>query len=145
MTLMKRMGFPTLLDNKWMTDLFDTERFFDADWLKRVQAVPAVNVVEKDKMFEIEMAAPGLNKKDFNITIENGVLTITVEKEETREEKEENFTRKEFNYTNFVRSFTLPENVKTEKVDATYEHGLLRLMLPKEVETKVKPKAIEVH
>ncbi|MFN7408339.1 MAG: Hsp20/alpha crystallin family protein [Cyclobacteriaceae bacterium] len=119
---MKRMGFPTLLDNKWMTDLFDTEKFFDADWLKRIQAVPAVNVVEKDKMFEIEMAAPGLNKKDFNITIENGVLTITVEKEEKREEKEENFTRKEFNYTNFIRSFTLPENVKTEKVDAIYEN-----------------------
>ncbi|MBL7857133.1 MAG: Hsp20/alpha crystallin family protein [Cyclobacteriaceae bacterium] len=107
--------------------------------------MPAVNVMEKEKEFEVQMAAPGLTKKDFNITIDKGVLTITVEKSEEKEEKEKEFTRKEFSYTNFVRSFTLPENVKTEKVDAKYEDGILRLLLPKEVDVKVKPKAIEVH
>jgi HSP20 family protein len=144
MTLVKKMNTPTLFNEMWLTDLFD-DRFFDADWLRKVQEVPAVNVMEKEKEFEIQMAAPGLTKKDFNITIENGVLTIFVEKEIENEQKDKNFTRKEYNYTNFSRSFTLPESVKTEKVDAFYENGILKLVLPKEVEAKVKPKAIEVR
>jgi HSP20 family protein len=140
-----RKNSPGLFTDKWLTDFFETDRFFDADWLKKVQEVPAVNVMEREKEFEIQMAAPGLSKKDFNITIENGVLSIFVEREMENEEKDKNYTRKEYNYTNFVRSFTLPETVKTEKVDAWYENGILRLVLPKEVEAKVKPKAIEVH
>lgn len=144
MTLVKKMNPPTLFNDKWMTNFFD-DRFFDADWLKKIQDVPAVNVMEKEKEFEIQMAAPGLTKKDFNITIENGVLSVFVEKEIENEEKEKNFTRKEYSYTNFARSFALPESVKTEKVDAWYENGILKLVLPKEVEAKVKPKAIEVH
>lgn len=143
--IVKKSNFPTLFTDKWLSDFFDTERFFDSDWMKKVQGIPAVNVMEKEKEFEVQMAAPGLTKKDFNITIDKGVLTITVEKSEEKEEKEKEFTRKEFSYTNFVRSFTLPENVKTEKVDAKYEDGILRLLLPKEVDVKVKPKAIEVH
>lgn len=145
MTLMKRTGFPSLFNEGWLTDFFDNDRFFDADWMKRMHVVPAVNVIEKEKEFEIELAAPGLDKKDFNITVENGVLTIACEKKTEKESKEKNYTRKEYNYTNFSRSFTLPENVKTDKVDARYENGILRLVLPKEVEAKVKPKAIEVH
>lgn len=145
MTLMKRTGFPSLFNEGWLTDFFDNDRFFDAEWMKKLQVVPAVNVVEKDKEFEIELAAPGLTKKDFNITVENGILTIACEKELEKENKEKNYTRKEYNYTNFSRSFTLPENVKTDKVDAWYENGILRIVLPKEAEVKVKPKAIEVH
>ena len=144
MTLM-RTSFPNLFNERWLTDLFDNERFFDANWLKRVQEMPAVNVVEKEKEFEIQVAAPGLTKKDFNITVENDVLTVAVEKEEEKEEKETNFTRREYNYTNFMRSFNLPENIKAEKMDARYENGVLTLLLPKEVMAKVKPKAIEVH
>lgn len=145
MTLMKRSSFPSLFNEGWLTDFFDNDRFFDSDLMKRVQAVPAVNVIEKDKEFEIELAAPGLTKKDFNITVENGILTIACEKEFEKEDKEKNFTRKEYSYTNFTRSFTLPENVKTDKLDAKYENGILKMILPKEVEAKVKPKAIEVH
>lgn len=145
MTLMKRSSFPSLFNEGWLTDFFDNDRFFDSDLMKRVQAVPAVNVIEKDKEFEIELAAPGLTKKDFNITVENGILTIACEKEFEKEDKEKNFTRKEYSYTNFTRSFTLPENVKTDKLDAKYENGILKMILPKEVEVKVKPKAIEVH
>lgn len=107
--------------------------------------VPAVNVVEKNNEYEIELAAPGLDKKDFNITLENGVLTIACEKEEEKEEKDKSYTRQEYSYTNFERSFTLPENVKSDKLDARYENGVLRLVLPKTVETKVKPKEIPVH
>lgn len=143
--IVRKNGNPSLFTDKWLSDFFETDRFFDADWLKRTQEVPAVNVVEKEKEFEIQMAAPGLTKKDFNITIENGVLSIFVEKEVENEAKDENYTRKEYSYTNFARSFNLPESVKTEKVDAWYENGILKLVLPKVVEAKVKPKAIEVH
>jgi HSP20 family protein len=142
---MKKNLFPSLFNEGWLTDFFDNDRFFDADWMKRTQIVPAVNVVEKEKEFEIELAAPGLTKKDFNITVENGILTIAVEKEMEKEEKEKNFTRKEYNYTNFTRSFNLPENVKFDKVDAWYENGILRMVLPKEVDVKIKPKAILIH
>jgi HSP20 family protein len=145
MTLMKRTNFPALFSDRWLTDLFDTDRFFDSDLMKRMQMVPAVNVVEKNNEYEIELAAPGLDKKDFNITLENGVLTIACEKEEEKEEKDKSYTRQEYSYTNFERSFTLPENVKSDKLDARYENGVLRLVLPKTVETKVKPKEIPVH
>ncbi|MFZ5972459.1 MAG: Hsp20/alpha crystallin family protein [Bacteroidota bacterium] len=145
MTLIKKNSSPALFADRWLADFFENDRFFDAGWLKRIQEVPAVNVVENEKDFEIQMAAPGLTKKDFNITIENGILSILVEKETKDEEKDKNYTRKEYSYTNFVRSFSLPENVKTDKVDARYEEGVLKLLLPKAVETKVKPKAIEVH
>ncbi len=145
MTLLKSPMLPSLFTDKWLTDFFDNDRFFDADWLKRMQVVPAVNVKELDKEFEIEMAAPGLNKKDFKINIENGVMTIFNEKKEEKVEKEENFTRREFNYTNFSRSFTLPENINPEKVDAKYEDGILRILLPKKVLTPAPPaKTIEV-
>jgi HSP20 family protein len=145
MTLLKTPVLPGLLTDKWLSDFFDNDRFFDADWLKRMQVVPAVNVKELDKEFEIEMAAPGLNKKDFNIQIEKGVMTIFNEKKEEKEEKEDQYTRKEFSYSSFTRSFNLPENVNPDKIDATYEDGILRIMIGKKVLTTEKPmKTIEV-
>jgi HSP20 family protein len=145
MTLLKAPVLPSLFTDKWMSDFFDNDRFFDADWLKRMQIVPAVNVKELDKEFEIEMAAPGLTKKDFHIRIENGVMTIFTEKKIEKEEKEETFTRREFNYTSFTRSFNLPENVNPDKIDAKYENGILRILVGKKVLTPEKPmKTIEV-
>ncbi len=145
MTLLKTPVLPSLLTDKWLSDFFDNDRFFDADWLKRMQVVPAVNVKELEKEFEIEMAAPGLNKKDFNIRIEKGIMTIFTEKKEEKEVKEDLYTRKEFNYSSFTRSFNLPENVNPEKVDAKYENGILRIMIGKKVLTTEKPmKTIEV-
>ena len=142
MTLVKKSAVPSMLSDRWLTDFFDNNRFFDSDWMKltAAPALPAVNIKETEKEFMIEMAAPGMTKKDFEITIENGVLTISVEKEMKNEEKEENFTRKEFNYSNFVRSFTLPENVNEEKIVANYEEGLLKLHLTKKQFTKVPPR-----
>lgn len=142
MTPMKKSVMPSLLTNRWLTDLMDTSRFFDSDWLKQssVPALPAVNIRETEKEFLIEMAAPGMTKKDFEISIENGILMISAEKETEREEKEENYTRREFNYSNFVRSFTLPENVNDEKIAAHYEDGILKLTLMKKQMTKLPPK-----
>jgi len=145
MTLLKAPVLPSLLTDKWMSDFFDNDRFFDADWLKRVQVIPAVNVKELEKEFEIEMAAPGLTKKDFNIQIDKGIMTIFTEKKEEKEEKEDAYTRKEFNYTSFTRSFNLPENINPEKVEAKYENGILKIMIGKKMLTTEKPmKAIEV-
>lgn len=146
MTLIKRSNWPTLMNDNWLTDFVDNNRFFDADWMKRLQEIPAVNVKEKDKEFEIELAAPGLKKDDFKITVENGILTIKAEREEEKEIKEDNFTRREFSYENFTRSFTLPESVNEEKVDAQYENGILQLKIAKkQIVVEKKPKAIAVH
>jgi HSP20 family protein len=145
MTLLKSPLLPSLFTDKWVSDFFDNDRFFDADWMKRIQVVPAVNVKELEKSYEIEMAVPGMKKKDFNINIENGVLTIFTEKKEEKEEKEDTYTRKEFNYSSFTRSFNLPENINPDKVEARYEDGMLRITIDKKAIAPEKPvKMIEV-
>lgn len=147
MTLMKRPNFPFLMNEKWMTDFFDNGRFFDSDLMKMmaVPALPAVNIVENEKEFVIEMAAPGMRKKDFNIAVENNVLTISAEKEMEKDEEKKNFTRKEYSYEEFSRSFTLPENASEEKIKAHYEDGILKLQLAKkELAAMPVKKAIQV-
>jgi HSP20 family protein len=149
MKLMKKSNFPSLFNERWMTDFFDTDRFFfDSDLLKSntVPMLPPVNVSELEKEFVVEMAAPGMDKKDFVITLENGMLNISAEHKVENEEKEKDFTRREFNYQSFARSFTLPENVSDEKIVANYDNGILKLQLGKKVLTKVPPrKEIAVH
>jgi HSP20 family protein len=145
MSLIKRSDWPFLVNGTLLSDFFDNDRFFDSDWLKK-QSVPAVNVKENDKGFEIEVAAPGLSKKDFKITVDNGVLNISSEKKEEKEQKEKDYTRKEFSYSSFSRSFTLPENVNEEDVEANYEDGLLKLNVAKKTIThSTAKKAIEVR
>ncbi|MBN9385590.1 MAG: Hsp20/alpha crystallin family protein [Chitinophagaceae bacterium] len=98
--------------------------------------VPAANITENKDNFEVSLAAPGMKKDDFNIDVEGNVMTISAEKEEKKEEKDERYSRREFNYTSFSRSFTLPEGVNKEKIDASYDNGLLKLILPKTEEAK---------
>jgi len=144
MKLLKNPLFPSLLSDRFLPEFFENERFFDSDWMKSL-TVPSVNIRETEKEFFVELAAPGLNKKDFKISIENGMLTISAEKKMEKEESEKNFTRKEFSYSNFSRSFMLPENVNDEKIEAYYEDGILKLQVLKSVVEKAKPKkAIEV-
>jgi HSP20 family protein len=148
MKLMKKSNFPSLLNERWLTDFFDTDRyFFDSDLLKTsVPMLPPVNISEEEKEFVVEVAIPGMEKKDFVIAVENGVLNISAEHKVEKEEKEKDFTRREFNYQSFVRSFTLPENVSDEKIVANYENGILKLQLGKKILTKVPPrKEIAVH
>ena len=143
MTLMKKTDWPSMINNSLLSDFFDGDRFFDSDWLRK-QSVPAVNVKETEKTFEL--AAPGLAKKDFKISTENGVLTISSEKEDEKEEKENDCTRREFSYSSFSRSFTLPENTNEDDIQANYEDGILKLHVAKKMmgQPKVK-KAIEVR
>ena len=144
MSLVKRSEWPLLGNGSWLSDFFDTEKFFDSDLLRN-RMLPAVNVKETEKNYEIEVAAPGRSKKDFKISAENGVLTISSEQKEEKEEKEKDYTRREFSYSSFSRSFTLPENANEDEVKANYADGILKLEVAKKVvgQSKTK-KAIEV-
>jgi len=109
--------------------------------------LPAVNIRETEKSYEVEMAAPGMKKEDFKIELDNNVLTIYSEKTEEREENgKEKYSRKEFNYESFERSFNLPkEVVDEEKIEAHYQNGVLHLTIPKKEKAKQKPvKKIEI-
>jgi len=129
------------------TDLLGTDRLLTNDLFLENKWVPAMNVKESEDRFDIEIAAPGFTKKDFEISIENGLLKISAENKEEMEKKEDNFTRREFNYNSFYRSFTLPESVNEEEmIDATYKRGILKLVLNKLHEDEIAPKrVIEVH
>lgn len=98
--------------------------------------VPAVNITEEKNAFKISLAVPGMKKDDFKIDVEGDMLTISAETEEQKEEKDKKFTRKEYSYSSFCRSFTIPEGTKVDKIDAKYEDGVLKLVLPKTEETR---------
>lgn len=87
----------------------------------------------------IELAVPGLKKSDFKLDLDNQVLTISTESKEENEHKEENYTRREFGYSAFKRTFTLPDSVNDEKINANYTDGILSVLLPKKEEAKQKP------
>jgi len=107
--------------------------------------VPQVNIRETDTGYHLEMAAPGLNKEDFKISIENEVLTVSGEKKSETSEKSGKYSRKEFSYNSFMRSFTLPEVVDTEKIMAKYENGIMMVDLPKKEEAKPKtPREVQI-
>lgn len=139
----KRRMFPSIF-----SDFFDTGSFFPSGLLDTnggslfpfwgVEKLPSVNITEREKDYLIELAAPGLDKKDFKIEVEQDMLVISAEKEEKKEEKENGMTRKEFSYNKFCRSFRLPENAKMEMVDATYKDGILKIEVPKMVASAPK-------
>lgn len=103
-------------------------------------SMPAVNVLEDNDGFQIEVAAPGLGKKDFKIDLENNLLTISSEKTFTdKEEKEGRFMRREFAFGKFKRSFSLPDSADGEKINASYREGVLHISIPKKEEAKPRP------
>lgn len=114
--------------NEW----FDKPTF----WSKSM-AVPAVNICEQKNEFLVSIAAPGLKKDDFKIDVEGNLLIISSEKEESKEEKDKKFTRREYNYSSFSRSFTLPAEINSEKIEATYDDGVLNIVLPRKEEAKM--------
>ena len=116
------------------------EWFDNGGLLSRTMNVPAVNITEQKNDYLVSLAAPGLKKEDFKIDVDGNMLTISSEKEETKEEKDKKFTRKEYNYSSFSRSFTLPEEINKEKIEAKYEDGVLKISLPRKEEAK-KPAA----
>lgn len=99
-------------------------------------SMPAVNITENEKAYQVSLAAPGMKKEDFKIDVDGNILSISAEKEESTEEKEKKFTRREYSYSSFSRSFTLPDEVNQEKIEAAYEAGVLNLTLPRREEAK---------
>jgi HSP20 family protein len=124
--------------NSMVNDFFRDDDFFDHRF--RMMKTPAINVLETDEAFKLEVAAPGMKKDDFKLEVENGYLFISAETKFEKEESEEDYTRKEFNFSTFKRSFWLPEGVKEDKIKATYKEGMLYVNLPKAVVKKVEPK-----
>jgi HSP20 family protein len=110
--------------------------FLDYGFPARPLNVPAVNITERKDDFLVSMAAPGLKKEDFKINLDGNVVTISSEKEEKKEESDDKITRREFSYSSFERSFSLPDDVNKEKIDARYIDGILELVLPKKEEAK---------
>jgi len=139
MTLIKKNrthGFPFFMD-ELLNSEFKSHNH-------RNENVPAVNIKEVESGFELELAAPGFKKEEFNLEVDNDTLIISSEHEEEKKDIDSKFTRREFSYTKFRRSFNLPENVDQNKISANYNHGVLQVSIPqKEVEAK-KVKQIEI-
>ncbi len=129
---------PSFFDRFFESDLMD---WGNSNYSSTNSTLPAVNVKETDNEFLIEVAAPGMNKKDFNVNYDNGRLTISSEHKNESEEKEGNkVTRREFSYQSFQRSFTIAQNVvDADKIEASYDNGILNIKLPKREEVKPKP------
>lgn len=98
--------------------------------------MPAVNIREDENNYILELAVPGMDKKDLKIDIAEDVLTISSEQKNEYEDKQDGYTRKEFSYSSFVRSFYIPENVNADKIDANYKDGILTVSFPKQEEMK---------
>ena len=129
------------LDRFFDNDLFD---WSNRNFSKTETTLPSVNVRENEEEFLIDVAAPGLEKKDFKIEVNDDVLTVSSEKQEESETKDEKgkhggrFTKREFSYQAFMRSFTLPADADADKVTASYDKGILTVLVPKKEETKPK-------
>jgi len=129
--------------NSDLVDFFDRDNLFNDDFFNLEKSLPAMNVKEHDDDFEIELASPGFEKKDFKITMNDDILEVSAEKSAAEEEKEDDYTRKEFNYRAFRRALQLPKTVDDSKdVKATYKNGILKLQLMKKEEAKEKPKRV---
>ena len=143
----KHSGFPSIFDDFFRNDFYGggipevrSGRYLNGD------AVPAVNVLETENGFELELALPGVKKDEINLELNERVLTISSKHKEEKVEKndEENYTRKEFSYTSFSRSFTLPKDVSSEKIEANFEDGVLKVNIPRETEVQKIIKKISI-
>lgn len=130
-------------DNDSLKQFLSNDSFFDSDFFEEDSLMPAMNVKEHDNDFEIEFAAPGFSKKDFEVTIDDNILNVCGKKKKETEEKEEDYTRREFSYNSFKRSLSLPKSVNTEQdIKATYNDGILKLNLQKKEDSKEPPKKV---
>lgn len=131
-TLMRKNPdlFGGLMENLWN----------ETNWMKPTDfknfSVPAVNIKETEKEYQLEVATPGLDKEDFNIEVKDHILKLSASKKTDSEETTEKYTRREFGFQKFERSFALPKNaIQIENIKASYDQGILKVTLPKQ-ETK---------
>lgn len=136
MTLVRRVNrdFDSLLNNFMGGDFFMNQSGLYCG----NQSLPAVNILENDDQYLIELAAAGLKKEDFNIEFNNGKLTVSAK--EADNEKEVSYKQREFNYAGFSRTFVVPkQKVEDGTISAKYDNGVLSIMLPKKEDVKPKP------
>jgi HSP20 family protein len=120
----------------YMSNLFDDD-FFPV-FSNVTSSMPAVNIKEDEKSYTLDLAIPGMDKKDLKIDINEDVLTISSETKNETEDSKDGYKRKEFSYSSFCRSFYIPENVNREKITAAYKDGILNIELPKQEEEKTR-------
>ncbi|GAB3278971.1 Hsp20/alpha crystallin family protein [Larkinella harenae] len=149
MSLIKRNGalptaFPALFDDFFGRDLFNWN---SRNFSSTQTSLPSVNIKETADAFEVEMAAPGMEKQDFKVELNGNQLTISSIKENREEKQEGGYTHREFSYQSFQRSFMLPKDVVDEdRIEARYENGVLHLAIPKKEDAKLKaPRRIEIR
>jgi len=135
---------PSVFDRLFEGDLFDRT---NSNFLQTNTTLPSVNIKENTNEFKVELAVPGFNKDDFQLKLNQDLLTISLEKKVASEAKDgERFTKREFSYQSFSRSFTLPDTADSERIHASYENGILVVSIPKKEETKTKPsRLIEIN
>ncbi len=127
--------FPSL-----MNDIFKPDWFGGLE--NQTSAMPAVNIVENEANFELELFVPGRKREDFNVEVDEQVLTISSEVKQETETKEKSYTRKEYSYASFKRAFTLPDSINEDGIEASYKDGILKFVLPKKEEAMPKPKRL---
>ena len=145
MSLIKFKG-PRLSWNESLQDFFNQDAFINDDFFNLEKTMPSMNVKEHETDFEIELAAPGFDKKDFEIVMKDDVLEVSAERKEEESEKMEDYTRREFSYNSFKRTMQLPPSVDEDKdAKATYKNGILHVtLLKKEAAQEKLQKTIEV-
>lgn len=137
-----RRPLPYSYINNFLNDAF----FNDAPNIEQHQArfnTPAVNVEETGEAYVIDVAAPGIDKKDFKVNLDNNVLTISSENNSNNKEEKDGYVRKEFNYSSFSRSFTLPEDSEANRIEASHHNGVLKIHIPKT--EKKQPKSLDIQ
>lgn len=140
---------PIRRNQNWLPSIFND--FFDNDWMEKANATaPAINVLENEKEYKVELAAPGMTKEDFDVHIdEENNLVISMEKKNEKKEDEKNgrYLRREFSYSKFQQAMILPEDVDKEKISATVNNGVLDIELPKLVKEELpkQKRVIEIQ
>ena len=130
--------------NPWFSDVFNAianDSFINDRLLTKV---PAVNIAETENEFHIELAAPGLKKEDFKISLDKDVLSVSVENKTETTDETKKYSKREYSYKSFVRSFTLPDSVDHAKIEAEYTDGILKLNIAKKEEAKIQSREIAV-
>ncbi len=130
----KNLWLPTLFEDLLTQNVVNQERF----------TVPAINIIENEDNFKVELAAPGLKKDNFKIEVDNNKLTISSEVSSEKINSNVNFTRKEFDFSSFTRTFALSDNINTDAIKASYKNGVLSITLPKKEEKKDIKKMVEI-
>lgn len=138
---------PTRRSQNWLPGIFND--FFGNEWMEKSTS-PAINIIENDKEYKVELAAPGLTKEDFNVRVtEENQLVVTMEKKQEQKDEQQDgrYLRREFSYSKYQQTLLLPDNVEQDKITASVQHGVLNILIPKVALEAEKPqeRSIEIQ